>query len=476
MKNTGNIDILGDSADEMLKIEINSGSSGIRGGDLTIKNAEVKIDATGNVYIAKLTIKNALLDSKSENEYKTIEFNGTSGEVEISDTLVKAEADGEDLLASYNKDEIIKMIKQEDVGKHFIIRTVDSYTVGYEPGAYGIGDSESAIKIHGEDLELEGQLFTRSGYKQIGWATSDGGEKVYELAGTYTANEAVTLYPAWQKKSSSYVAQVPSYILSFKTNGGSGISAISESADVTIDLSEYKTTRDGYTFMGWYSDKALKNKISSIKLDSDTTIYAAWQEIAKEEEKTPSVVEKSFDFVDVHSNDWFYDDVKWAFEQGLMMGTTADNFSPNTFTTRGMIVTILWRMEGSPVVNYALPFSDVADGMWYSEAVRWAVSEHIVSGYSATRFAPEDNITREQLAAMLYNYAKYKGIDVSVGEDTNILSYDDAFDISEYAYEALQWAVGEGIMGGMTDSTIAPQNLATRAQVAAMLHRFVGIV
>ncbi len=351
------------------------------------------------------------------------------------------------------------------------LEIAEAYPVSYVPGADGVGDSLSVDKIHGEDLELAGQLFTRSGYKQVGWATTDSGEKVYELNGTYTADEEITLYPAWQKKS-SYVAAVPSYTLSFATNGGSKINAISASSDETINLSSYKTTKDGYSFVCLYSDKDLKNKVTSIMLSSDMTVYAAWKEVV-EEEKTPSV-EKSFDFKDVQSNDWFYNDVKWAFEQGLMMGTTADNFSPNTFTTRGMIVTILWRMEGSPVVNYALPFSDVADGMWYSEAIRWAASERIVSGYSATIFAPDDEITREQLAAMLYNYAKYKNIDVSVGENTNILSYDDAFDISDYAYEALQWAVGDGIMGGMTESTIAPQNLATRAQVAAMLHRFLS--
>lgn len=384
---------------------------------------------------------------------------GTNGEVDLIEKYGSAE-------------KVLENINSKDFDDITLV-VEKTYSVSYVPGADGMGDSLSVDKIHGEDLELAGQLFTRSGYKQVGWTTSDGGDKVYELNGTYAADEALTLYPAWQKKS-SYVATVPSYTLSFATNGGSKISAISASSDETINLSSYKTTKDGYSFIGWYSDKALKHKVTSIQLSSDMTVYAAWKEVVEEEEKTPSVVEKSFNFKDVHSNDWFYNDVKWAFEQGLMMGTTADNFSPNTFTTRGMIVTILWRMEGSPVVNYALPFGDVADGMWYSEAVRWAASERIVSGYSATRFAPDDEITREQLAAMLYNYAKYKGIDVSVGEDTNILSYDDAFDISDYAYEALQWAVGDGIMGGMTESTIAPQNLATRAQVAAMLHRFLS--
>ena len=121
-------------------------------------------------------------------------------------------------------------------------------------------------------------------------------------------------------------------------------------------------------------------------------------------------------------------------------------FSPDTECTRGQIVTILWRLSGSPVVDYLMDFSDVDPSAWYGEAIRWAAASGIVNGYSETAFGPNDNITREQLAAMLYRYAQYKKADVSVGEDTNILSFDDAFDVSGYAVPAMQWTCGAGVM------------------------------
>ena len=178
-------------------------------------------------------------------------------------------------------------------------------------------------------------------------------------------------------------------------------------------------------------------------------------------------------FDDVRRGDWFYDDVRYVYETGLMNGTANRIFAPSISTTRAMIVTILWRLEGSPVVNFAMRFRDVVQNAWYSEAVRWAAANGIVTGYSENAFGPNDNITREQLAAILHRYANYKGYDVSVGEDTNILSFDDAQTISGYAVPAMQWACGAGLMQG-SNRKLLPTAQATRAQVAAMLHRFLG--
>ena len=141
-------------------------------------------------------------------------------------------------------------------------------------------------------------------------------------------------------------------------------------------------------------------------------------------------------------------------ENGLMSGVDADHFGPSWNTTRGMITTILWRMEGKPDAG-AVPFTDVDADMYYADAIAWAAEKGIVSGYGDT-FGPDDNITREQLASILWRYAKYKGYDVSVGENTNILSYEDAFDISEYAIPAMQWACGAGIIRGNDDGTLNP--------------------
>ena len=156
-----------------------------------------------------------------------------------------------------------------------------------------------------------------------------------------------------------------------------------------------------------------------------------------------------------------------------MAGTSATTFAPDVTTSRAMIATILWRMAGSPVVNYAMNYTDVAQGQWCSEAIRWATSEGVVTGYGNGLFGTNDPITREQLATMLWRYAQTEGYDVSIGEDTNILSYTDVASLSEYAIPAMQWAVGAGIINGTGDgSTLTPQGQATRAQAAVMLQRF----
>ena len=170
-------------------------------------------------------------------------------------------------------------------------------------------------------------------------------------------------------------------------------------------------------------------------------------------------------------NEWFAADVEYVTANGLMNGVgDGTQFGPNMNTTRGMIVTILWRMEGQPEAKSAAQFSDVTAGAYYDKAVVWASEKGIVNGYGAT-FGPNDNITREQFATILFRYAQYKGYDVSVGEDTNILSYADAFSVSEYAIPAMQWACGAGLINGIGD-TLQPAGVASRAQAAAILHRF----
>lgn len=184
-------------------------------------------------------------------------------------------------------------------------------------------------------------------------------------------------------------------------------------------------------------------------------------------------IEVELPFTDVPEGAWYADAAAYVYEHGLMAGTSATTFAPDVTTSRAMIATILWRMAGSPVVNYAMDYTDVAQGQWCSEAIRWATSEGIVGGYGNGLFGTNDPITREQFAAMLYRFAQEQGYDVSIGENTNILSYTDVADLSEYAISAMQWAVGAGIINGTGDgSTLTPQGQATRAQAAVMLMRF----
>ena len=175
-------------------------------------------------------------------------------------------------------------------------------------------------------------------------------------------------------------------------------------------------------------------------------------------------------FDDVDDGDWFADAVRFVYENGMMNGTGDTAFSPNMTTSRGMIVTVLWRQAGSPVVNYAMDFDDVNPAAWYGEAIRWAASEGIVGGYGNGQFGPDDPITREQLSVILYRYAAYAGYDVT--ERADLSGFSDAADASSYALDALAWANAAGIVNGTSGTTLDPQGSAVRAQAAAMLQRF----
>lgn len=177
-------------------------------------------------------------------------------------------------------------------------------------------------------------------------------------------------------------------------------------------------------------------------------------------------------FTDASATAWYHDGVHFALENSIMSGYGNGKFGPGDTTSRAMIAQILWNMEGKPVVNYAMSYTDVDGEAWYTEAVRWATAEKIMSGYGGGKFGPGDAMTREQLVTIMYRYAQYKGVDVSVGEDTNILSYDDALTVSEFAIPAMQWAVGSGAVGGRTSTTLNPKDTAIRAEIATIIMRY----
>ena len=174
-------------------------------------------------------------------------------------------------------------------------------------------------------------------------------------------------------------------------------------------------------------------------------------------------------FTDVASADWYYDAVAYAYENGLMTGISETLFDPDKTTTRGMIATILYRLEGEPEAP-ACDFTDVAAGKYYTDAIAWASENNLVNGYGDGTFGPDDNITREQMSALLYRYAEFKGYDLTARGDLS--GYTDAAQISDYAVTAMQWAVAEDLVNGMGDGTLAPQGDSTRAQIATILMRF----
>ena len=175
-------------------------------------------------------------------------------------------------------------------------------------------------------------------------------------------------------------------------------------------------------------------------------------------------------FTDVHEGDWFYDEVLYVYENGLMNGVGDNRFAPNSATTRAQLVTILYRLEGQPAVSGDLPFTDVEAGTWYTNAVGWAAQNGIVNGVGDETFAPGNDLTREQLVTILYRYAESKGYDVSAAAD--LAGYPDGEEIQAYAREAMAWAVAENIIQGMEDDTLKPAGNASRAQIATILMRF----
>ena len=249
----------------------------------------------------------------------------------------------------------------------------------------------------------------------------------------------------------------------------------------TVTVLPTNVTKPGYTFLGWFTAYTGGVQVKQIEATEtgDKTFYARWQKtvlppppVTPGTPVTPArpAAPVGLPFADVSGSDWFYNDVRYVYEKGIMDGTGADRFSPNAPLTRAMIVTILYRMAGSPSVSGSSDFTDVAAGKWFAKAVAWAAANGIVNGYGSGLFGPNDPVTREQLAAILYRYAVYGGM-TAVTLEENLGSFADTAQLSAYAIQAMNWAVGQGLING-SGSNLVPKAQATRAQVAAIIHRY----
>lgn len=317
-------------------------------------------------------------------------------------------------------------------------------------------------------------------------------------AGTYTETitikgDKVMLVTA---TVSFTVNTAPAHTVVFDANGGT-VEPATATTEVDGTITSLPTpTRGSCRFDGWYTDGIGGTQVTVDNIyTEDTIIYAHWTYIGgsggggskfptrpvkvedkTEPEKEPEKVdttkpEETVYFVDVNENDWFFEDVNYVAKNKLMNGIAENKFAPEDTLTRAMLVTVLYRNAGEPAVNRSIPFADVDMGSWYANAVIWAQQNGIVNGVNDTKFAPDDNITREQIAAIMFRYAQYKGMNAVTLEEN--LHFDDADKISEYAVSAMNWAVGTGLIKGKTASTINPEDNATRAEIAAILHRFV---
>ena len=249
----------------------------------------------------------------------------------------------------------------------------------------------------------------------------------------------------------------------------------------TVTVLPTNVTKPGYTFLGWFTAYTGGVQIRQIGATEtgDKTFYARWHKtvlppppVTPGTPVTPArpAAPVGLPFADVSGSDWFYNDVRYVYEKGIMDGTGADRFSPNAPLTRAMIVTILYRMAGSPSVSGSSDFTDVAAGKWFAKAVAWAAANGIVNGYGSGLFGPNDPVTREQLAAILYRYAVYGGM-TAVTLEENLGGFADTAQLSAYAIQAMNWAVGQGLING-SGSNLVPKAQATRAQVAAIIHRY----
>ena len=242
--------------------------------------------------------------------------------------------------------------------------------------------------------------------------------------------------------------------LTFDTNGGSAIDKITKDSGTTIDLAAYKPTRAGYTFAGWFSDKALTKAVTSVKLTANTTVYAKWTQSGTAQNP----------FVDVKEGAYYYDAVLWAVEQKITSGTSATTFSPDASCTRAQMVTFLWRAAGSPKVeNGKNPFTDVQADAYYYDAVLWAVEKGVTSGTSATTFSPDATVTRGQTVTFLYRNA-------GSPEVSGTMPFTDV-EADAYYAKAVQWAVQQKITTGTSETTFSPMSDCTRGQIVTFLYR-----
>ena len=347
------------------------------------------------------------------------------------------------------------------------LRDVDpSTTTRYDVVLHhGNGTTQTLSVYDGATITLP--TLSNRGYNHfVGWTDQAG--KHYDGGDTVTITANTTFTAVW-----SYIPPAnPNYRIDIPAAEGGTVTADPAAAKAGATVTLTATPDEGYavgtiTVTDRFGDavKVTENADGTYTFtmpNGQVTVKATFVET---EEPAPAEP-----FPDVDENDWFYDEVVYVYENGLMNGVENNQFAPNTATNRAMLATILYRLAGEPAVSGDLPFTDVAAGTWYTDAVLWAAQNGIVNGLGENTFAPMNTLTREQLVTMLYRYAEAKGYDVSASADLS--GYPDAGQVQDYAQPAMAWAVAENIIQGMEDGTLKPAGNASRAQIATILMRF----
>ena len=330
-------------------------------------------------------------------------------------------------------------------------------------------DSQGGSQVPSQDITVGEPVSqpddpTRTGYRFLGWYTAATGGARWDFTQPVTGDQ--TLYAQW-----AYLPPAnPNYKITIgdTENGTVTVNPTAAKEGTTVTITPVPDA--GYQ-VGTVSVTDRFGQAVAVDQQADGTYTFVMPDGQVTVEVTFLQGEApDLPFSDVTESDWFYDAVTYAYENGLMDGVGMGLFAPNSETTRAQLVTILYRLAGQPAPSGDSGFSDVETGTWYTDAVAWAAQNGIVNGVSDTQFAPGDDITREQLAVILYRYATYQGYDVSQRADLS--GFVDAGTISTYAQEALSWANAQGLVLGFEDDSLRPQGNASRAQIAAVLMRF----
>ena len=330
-------------------------------------------------------------------------------------------------------------------------------------------DSQGGSQVPSQDITVGEPVSqpddpTRTGYRFLGWYTAATGGARWDFSQPVTGDQI--LYAQW-----AYLPPAnPNYKITIgdTENGTVTVNPTAAKAGTTVTITPVPDV--GYQ-VGTVSVTDRFGQAVAVDQQADGTYTFVMPDGQVTVEVTFLQGEATdLPFSDVTESDWFYDAVTYAYENGLMDGVGTGLFAPNSETTRAQLVTILYRLAGQPAPSGDSGFSDVETGIWYTDAVAWAAQNGIVNGVSDTQFAPGDDITREQLAVILYRYATYQGYDVSQRADLS--GFVDAGTISTYAQEALSWANAQGLVLGFEDDSLRPQGNASRAQIAAVLMRF----
>ena len=423
------------------KLEIQSG------GVVNVTNAGTADDAA--------TPRDAVYLSDKATEGLIVKAGATLNVTAGKDGNDRIELSEEAVSASKLNGTIIGTVKLPENSASYVV----TYVSNNQQITTTIADKDTSIRLL--------NALPNQGYNHfVGWKSSVDG-KTYQPGAEVTITADTTFTAVW-----TYIPPAnPNYRIDIPAAEGGTVTADPAAAKAGAKVTLTATPDEGYavgtiTVTDRFGDavKVTENADGTYTFtmpNGQVTVKATFVET---EEPAPAEP-----FPDVDENDWFYDEVVYVYENGLMNGVENNQFAPNTATNRAMLATILYRLAGEPAVSGDLPFTDVAAGTWYTDAVLWAAQNGIVNGLGENTFAPMNTLTREQLVTMLYRYAEAEGYDVSAAADLS--GYPDAGKVQPYAQEAMSWAVAEGIVEGM-DGNLNPAGSATRAQIATILMRF----